>query len=215
MNRPQTVEARVQQFGEAVRRRLAGDLAAAGVSWPPRVVVLLAFKDERRIEVYAGAATEAIRHVHSYPVLAASGHLGPKRREGDRQVPEGFYEVESLNPNSRFHVSLRLNYPSDEDLRGAMSEGRNTLDLGGDIMIHGGAASIGCLAVGDEAAEDLFVLAALSAAGRVPVLISPVDFRSRSLPESAAPDASWVAARYAALATRLKKFAPPSPPATR
>lgn len=213
MRHPRTVEDRVRQFGEAVSHRLAGDLSAAGVPWPPRAVVLLAFKDERRIEVYAGVATEAVRYVRSYPVLAASGRPGPKRREGDRQVPEGFYEVESLNPNSRFHVSLRLNYPCDEDLRAAASEGRDTQGLGGDIMIHGGAASIGCLAVGDEAAEDLFVLAALSACGKVPVLIAPVDFRSRPLPASAAPDAPWVAERYAALAARLKDFVRPDPPA--
>jgi hypothetical protein len=33
-------------------------------------------------------------------------------------------------------------------------------NLGSNIMIHGKNCSVGCLAMGDEAAEELFVLAA-------------------------------------------------------
>src|SRR5690606_33287906 len=96
--------------------------------------------------------------VHQYPVLAASGQAGPKLREGDRQVPEGFYAIESLHPNSRFHLALRVNYPNQSDRQRAAEDGRT--NLGGDIMIHGSNASVGCLAMGDPAAEDLFVLVA-------------------------------------------------------
>ena len=69
-----------------------------------------------------------------YPILAASGVLGPKLREGDKQVPEGIYGAEALNPNSKFHLSIRLNYPNTFDRRMAQSDGRT--QLGGDIMIH-------------------------------------------------------------------------------
>jgi L,D-transpeptidase catalytic domain len=84
--------------------------------------------------------------IHSYSVLVASGHNGPKLREGDRQVPEGFYRITSLNPNSSYHLSIKLNYPNAFDQQHADEEGRDR--LGGDIFIHGKAASIGCLAMG-------------------------------------------------------------------
>jgi murein L,D-transpeptidase YafK len=96
-------------------------------------------------------------------------------------VPEGVYPIESLNPNSRFHVALRVGYPSPFDRRNAEREGRT--QLGGDIMIHGGAASIGCLAMGDPVAEELFVLAAGVGVERVHAVLSPVDLRKRPMPE--------------------------------
>jgi murein L,D-transpeptidase YafK len=110
--------------------------------------------------------------------LAASGTLGPKLREGDRQVPVGIYEIESLNPNSAYHVSLRLNYPNAFDRAQAAKDGRT--NLGRDIMIHGKSVSVGCLALGDEAAEDVFTLVADAGIQNVKVICSPVDFRKRA-----------------------------------
>ncbi len=129
------------------------------------------------------------RFICEYPLLAASGRLGPKLREGDRQVPEGIYRVRELNPNSRFHLSLWLSYPNDFDLAHALEEGRH--QPGGEIMIHGGDVSSGCLAVGDEAAEDLFVLAALTGIDNVTVILAPVDFRRRPLPNLSATVPDW------------------------
>jgi murein L,D-transpeptidase YafK len=100
-------------------------------------------------------------------------------RKGDGQVPEGIYRIESLNPNSRYHLSLRVSYPNEFDRARAKREQRT--NPGGDIMIHGGAASIGCLAMGDEAAEELFVLAALTGIRNITVVLSPVDFRKRDV----------------------------------
>ena len=79
--------------------------------------------------------------------------LGPKLREGDRQVPEGVYTIANMNPNSISHLSLALSYPNDFDRARAAEDGRADNTLGGSIMIHGGSGSIGCMAVGDEAAE--------------------------------------------------------------
>ncbi len=137
------------------------------------------------------------------PIQKASGTSGPKLRLGDYQVPEGFYKIESLNPNSRFHLSLRVNYPSPEDRLQAKREGRE--NLGGDIMIHGSNQSVGCLAMGDEGAQDLFVLAADTVRAPIEVLLCPLDFRNRDV----APDASradWVEARYARLRAALKRL---------
>jgi len=90
-------------------------------------------------------------------------------------VPEGIYKIESLNPNSRFHLALRVGYPNDFDKEKAHRDGRT--NLGSDIMIHGGTASVGCLAVGDKPAEDLFVLAAQTGIENVELILAPVDFR--------------------------------------
>jgi murein L,D-transpeptidase YafK len=137
-----------------------------------------------------------MRRVKDYPVLAASGVLGPKLREGDRQVPEGIYRVPALNPRSRFHLSIRLDYPNEFDLAQALRDGRS--EPGSDIFIHGGAASIGCLAMGDEIIEELFLLARDTGLAKLSVIIVPTDFRRREFPPPPGAPA-WTAELYARL----------------
>ena len=201
-----TVAERVAQHGEAARARLAPAFAAAGSAYPPRRVTLVGLKAERRLEVWVADEGGAWRHVRDYPVLGASGTLGPKLRQGDRQVPEGVYGVEALNPNSSFHLSLRLDYPNADDLRRAREA--DIADPGSDIMIHGNTCSIGCLAMGDGAAEDLFVLAAETGLANIKVILSPVDFRVRDLPENLPALPAWVADRYSSLRRELALLVP-------
>ncbi len=179
-----TVADRIEEHGARVRARLAPAFEAAGIAWPARSVPLVAYKSERRVDLLAsdspavtGMDWSAMRSLKTYPVLAASGDVGPKLREGDRQVPEGLYAIESLNPMSRFHLALRVAYPNAFDRERAAEDGRT--DLGSDIMVHGSDVSVGCLAMGDEAAEELFVVAALAGIENVTLLIAPYDFRAR------------------------------------
>ena len=201
-----SVAERIEQFSHPVEGRLRPAFERAGLQYPPAEVALVAFKDSRTLELYARKAGQSWRFVRAYRVLAASGQPGPKLKEGDRQVPEGVYRVESLNPNSRFHLSVRLNYPNDFDRRMAQADGRT--NLGGDIMIHGNAVSIGCLAMGDEAAEDLFVLTALVGKERVKIVVSPTDFRTATAatPQREPP---WVEQLYATLREELRQFSLP------
>jgi hypothetical protein len=207
MKRTRTVAERVDQYGAAAQARLAPHFSAAGVPYPPKGLVLVGFKSERRLDVYATGSDGAPRFIRSYRVRAASGELGPKLREGDGQVPEGLYRIEFLNPNSLFHLALRVNYPNKRDRERARTDGRTR--LGGDIMIHGNAVSIGCLAMGDEAAEDLFVLAALTGIERIRVILCPADFRRAPRPATATMP-PWVPALYDELAAELAKL--PLPP---
>ena len=108
-----SVAERVEQFGSRVEHRLKPTFEAAGAGYPPEEAALLAFKDSRTLEVYARNAGQPWRLIKTYAVLAASGAPGPKLKEGDHQVPEGVYRVESLNPNSRFHLSVRLDTPTN------------------------------------------------------------------------------------------------------
>jgi murein L,D-transpeptidase YafK len=199
-----TTAERLEMHGPDVENRLQPAFAAANLAYPPSEIAFIAIKQKRELQLYARASPDTVwTHVRTYPVLALSGHLGPKLREGDKQVPEGIYRAEFLNPNSLFHVSIRLNYPNDLDKAAARADGRT--NLGSDIMIHGSKYSIGCIAVGNEAAEDLFVLAAIVGKEWVKVVISPVDFR---VPGTKAPDTDqpWIRALYASLARELGNF---------
>ncbi|MCX6901633.1 MAG: L,D-transpeptidase family protein [Verrucomicrobia bacterium] len=199
-----SVRDRVSEYGEIVRQRLAPFFLAARIPYPPARLVLLGFKLEKTLELHAAGADGAFKFVRAYPILAASGVLGPKLRQGDGQVPEGIYRIELLNPNSRFHLSLRLNYPNDFDRQQAKRDDRK--NLGGDIMIHGNAVSIGCIAVGDKAAEDLFVLAALTGLKNINVIISPVDLRVRELPALPPGTPQWVGTLHATIKREVLKY---------
>ncbi len=199
-----TIATRLAEIGPRARRRWQGWFREAGVAYPPASAKLVVFKRERELQVFAGPSAYALRLVRTIPVTAASGGPGPKLREGDRQVPEGIYDIDKLNPNSLFHVSMRLAYPNAFDARMARRDGRR--NLGGAIMIHGSDRSIGCVAVGDEAAEDLFVLTADSGLWHVGVVIVPRDFRRTGERQPAPGQPPWVGDLYAMLDLELRSL---------
>ncbi len=199
-----TIQDRIKEFSDVVEIRLIPHFKRSGIPYPPAYLAFVGLKHEKSLEVYAAAGDEKYRFIRAYPILAASGKLGPKLQEGDRQVPEGLYRIESLNPNSLYHLSLRVNYPNDFDRSQARKDGRT--NLGGDIMIHGNAVSIGCLAMGNEAAEDLFVLAALTGIKNIHVLFSPVDFRVRLLPALSDPTSKWTGTLHTMIKEELVKY---------
>lgn len=201
---------RLAQISPAANMRLAAKFKTAGFMATPAEVGLVAIKDERTIELHARTEGGDWTFIHRYPVLAASGGLGPKLRQGDKQVPEGVYNISFLNPQSRYHVSLRVNYPNAFDRKMAAADGRR--NLGGDIMIHGKAVSAGCLAVGDEAAEELFVLAAQTGLPNIRLVIAPTDLRRRSAPSLQAGDPSWLPKLHSDVQVAMADFnAPPRP----
>lgn len=118
-------------------------------------VFLRAYKEEEELELWVQRGN-AWHLLHTYPILAQSGDLGPKTAEGDEQVPEGFYAVtpRGMNPCSSYHLSFNIGYPNAYDT----ALGRT----GSLIMIHGKDCSIGCLAMGDEAIEEIYTLVAES-----------------------------------------------------
>jgi hypothetical protein len=193
---------RVAEYGAAARARLQPDFERIGLVYPPQRLLLLGLKDERRLEIWVQGTAAQWKFLKDYPILGMSGGLGPKLRQGDRQVPEGIYRVEALNPNSLYHLSLRLDYPNQADRQRGREDGRT--NLGSDIMIHGKTCSIGCLAMGDPAAEELFILAAETADTNITVVLSPIDFRKRELPGGQPPVPAWTAALYDSIKRQLE-----------
>lgn len=200
-----TVSERVEQYSPAVRQRLEPEFERIGMDWPGQRMTLIGLKEEKLLEVWIAGSDGEFKRLHSYPILKTSGGVGPKLREGDRQVPEGVYRIESLNPNSRFHLSLPLDYPNAFDRQMAGHDGRT--NPGSDIMIHGGRVSIGCLTMGDPAAEDLFVLAAEIGLDNSAVLLSPADFCKGHTHIETADMPDWVDTLYDRIRSELEKYA--------
>ena len=199
----QSLQSVIDHYGLAARDRLNLYFQNAGANYPPSVITLLAIKAEKKVELWVEEQGKPV-YIRAYEVKAASGELGPKLREGDRQVPEGIYQLEYLNPNSAYHLSMKLNYPNAFDRKHAAQEGR--MQPGTNIFIHGKAVSIGCLAMGDEAIEELFVLVADTGKGNVTVAIAPMDPRNGDILFLAENKAAWISELYRKLTNFYQSF---------
>lgn len=142
-----------------------------GIAWPAGEIFFRSFKRERTLELWVRpVGQETFVLLKSYEVCALTGKPGPKRRQGDLQTPEGFYYIENFNPQSDYHLSMRVNYPNRSDQIMGIGE------LGGDIYIHGSCKSAGCLAVTDDNIKEIYWLAIEArdhGQRRIPVHIFP------------------------------------------
>ncbi|MFY7964217.1 MAG: L,D-transpeptidase family protein [Chitinophagaceae bacterium] len=149
----------------------------ANLSYPPKQVYLRSFKYDSELELWVrNSSKDTFKLFKTYKVCALSGSLGPKRIEGDFQVPEGFYQVNNFNPKSIYHLSLGINYPnaSDEMLS-------DSTKPGGDIYVHGGCVTVGCIPIKDNQIEEVYMIASLAKENGqdfIPVHIFPVKFNS-------------------------------------
>lgn len=153
----------------------------AGLQWPPKDVYLRSFKYDSQLEVWArDSKKETYKLVKSFKVCALSGGLGPKRMQGDYQVPEGFYYINEFNPRSEYHLGLGINYPNASDL--LLSDSARP---GSEIYIHGSCVTVGCIPVMDGQMEELYIITSYAKSNGVdfiPVHIFPIKFHnSKSL----------------------------------
>ena len=144
---------RVKCATERIGNQVRESLADCGIQDHPFELYLRAFKKEAELELWVKAenASEFIL-LNSYVICASSGLLGPKRKQGDLQVPQGFYTIDRFNPLSNYHLSLGLNYPNPSD-----RERGDKDKLGGDIFIHGNCVTIGCLPMTDAVIEEIYL----------------------------------------------------------
>ncbi len=151
----QLKNARVKNAYTEKQAYLENMLKSKGLEFSSLEIYLRAFKNERLLEVWAKNKTEkTFQLLTSYPICQSSGTLGPKRKEGDLQVPEGFYQINHFNPLSNFHLSLGINYPNKSD---KVFADKN--HPGGAIYIHGSCVTIGCLPITDDKIKELYILA--------------------------------------------------------
>ncbi|HUS01761.1 MAG TPA: L,D-transpeptidase family protein, partial [Chitinophagaceae bacterium] len=151
------------------------EFAKKGLQWPAKYVYIRSFKYDAQLEVWVkNDIREQYKLFKTYRVCMQSGTMGPKRFQGDYQVPEGFYYINEFNPNSNYHLSLGLNYPNASDR--ILSD---SIRPGGDIYIHGSCVSVGCIPVTDDQIEELYIIASYAKANGqdfIPVHVFPVKY---------------------------------------
>ncbi len=124
-----------------------------GFDFSAQKLFIRAFKTEQELEVWI-KDDDVYKLLVIYPFCTTSGDIGPKRKEGDLQIPEGAYHINHFNPYSTFHLSLGINYPNASDK--ILSDKRSP---GGAIYIHGNCVSIGCIPITDDKIKELYVMA--------------------------------------------------------
>lgn len=158
---------------------LQSEFEEKGLKWPARYVYIRSFKYEGQLEVWVkNESKDKYKLFRTYKVCLQSGSMGPKRMQGDYQVPEGFYYITSFNPNSAYHLALGLNYPNASDK--ILSDPERP---GNGIYIHGSCVSVGCIPVNNNDIEEIYVIAsAARSSGEdfIPVHIFPVRYHNKS-----------------------------------
>lgn len=144
---------RVREAYTSKEKSVLKTLAAHSISRDSLRIYIRAFKNEKKIELWAKNSYDPVyKFIKEFTICEISGELGPKRRYKDLQVPEGFYHISDLNPFSKYYLSMQINYPNASDsIRGVKGH------LGNYIFIHGECVSSGCLAITNERIKELFV----------------------------------------------------------
>lgn len=163
---------------EALQRKedtLQKQFQAKKLEWPAKYIYIRSFKYDSQLEVWVkNNIKEQFQLFKTYRVCALAGTLGPKRMEGDYQVPEGFYYINQFNPRSNYYLSLGINYPNMSDK--ILSD---SLRPGSEIFIHGSCVTVGCIPIRDEQIDELYILAAHAkdqGQDFIPVHIFPVRY---------------------------------------
>jgi len=176
----QRENARVKQALADKEQILADNLSKNGLTANDVHILITAYKAEKKLEIYAKKKTETeYRQIAVYDICNSSGVLGPKRQEGDLQVPEGFYTIDRFNPWSNYYLSLGINYPNQADRKKS-----NAPRLGGDIFIHGDSVTIGCLPMSDDKIKEIYLYAVYAkdnGQSNIPVYIFPFRMTDENL----------------------------------
>jgi murein L,D-transpeptidase YafK len=157
---------------------LQKEFKAKGLQWPAKYVYIRSFKFDSQLEIWVKSdLKEKYKLFKTYKVCMQSGAMGPKRLQGDYQVPEGFYYINEFNPRSLYHLSLGLNYPNASDR--ILSD---SLRPGDGIYIHGSCVSVGCIPVTDQDIEEIYIIASYAKANGqeyIPVHIFPFRYNKK------------------------------------
>lgn len=197
------LQVKINTYYYYAKVRLEPYFIRANVPYPPKEITFIVFKDSKKLLLYAKNNQNQWKFIRKFPVLAASGGPGPKLHERDLQVPEGVYRIIMLNPDSHYDLSMELSYPNDFDREHANQDGRT--HLGSQIFIHGNRLSAGCIAMGDDVIQQLFVLVYLTGMHNVTVIVAPTDLRHHK-PLKVRHPTSWLPELYSQILAELRKY---------
>lgn len=147
----------------------------------PKYIYWRSFKLEDELELWgADSSNGKYKLLKTYKVCKGSGDLGPKRKFGDMQVPEGLYYFDRYNPNSNFRLSMKVAYPNESDM--VLADRDNP---GNEIYVHGGCASVGCLPMTDSAIDEIYWITVLAQNyqgknAKIPIDIFPCRFTKKN-----------------------------------
>ncbi|WP_075589741.1 L,D-transpeptidase family protein [Labilibacter marinus] len=147
-------------------------LEATSIKVDELEIYIRVFKHSKELELWGKAKKDStFKILKIYDICKTCGLLGPKRQQGDMQIPEGFYHIDAFNPASNFHLSMRVNYPNKSDrILGVKGK------LGGNICIHGACVTIGCMPITDAQIQELYLFcieAKNNGQVKIPVSIFP------------------------------------------
>ncbi|MEI6614216.1 MAG: L,D-transpeptidase family protein [Chrysiogenales bacterium] len=165
-------QTRVREAYRVCGEKILKNLQSNGLQPHELEIYIRSFKQEMCLEIWGRKLGDSpMVLLATYPICDFSGTIGPKRCQGDGQVPEGFYCIDRFNPWSDFYLSLGINYPnfSDRILKTCQ-------DPGGTIFIHGSCVTIGCIPITDPWIRELYIYcleAKNSGQKKIPVHIFP------------------------------------------
>lgn len=154
--------------------------SSKGIEISSANIFIRVFKKEAQLEIWAKSAKqEKFQVIKTYKICSSSGEVGPKRKQGDGQVPEGFYYIDRFNPHSNFYLSIGVSYPSASDkILGKKGS------LGGDIFIHGNCVTIGCMPLTDDKIKEVYLMAVEAKSNgqtKIPVHIFPCHMDAKGM----------------------------------
>lgn len=171
---------RVKDAYDEKERTVKNHFKEARLPYTNFQLFIQAFKKEEILEVWVKPErVEKFSLLCTYNFCASSGSLGPKRKEGDLQIPEGIYSIQHFNPQSNFHLSLGINYPNAADK--VFSDKKHP---GSAIYIHGNCVTVGCIPITDDKIKELYILAIEARNNgqeKIPVHIFPTRMDNPSL----------------------------------
>lgn len=175
----QLKNSRVKEAYDTKWLKLEEDLRGIKIDPNAFSVYIRVFKFEKIVEVWLKNPDEIrYKFYKTYDICASSGDLGPKRKEGDGQIPEGFYRIELFNAKSNYYLSMKISYPNSSDL--LLKE---DVSPGSNIMIHGDCVTVGCIPLTDDKIKELYVLCLEARNRNTPIYIDifPAKFTTENL----------------------------------
>lgn len=198
-----TTRQAIDKFGPSARKQLHLDFDQGDVKYPPEKISLVCLKQEKILLFYASdKRNPQPQLLYSFPLSSFSGKIGPKLKEGDLQIPEGFYRV--LNQRADMRLALCVDYPNSFDREKAKQDRRK--NLGSDILVHGGSYSTGCVVISSEDMAKVFTAVYDCGCSNTSVLIAPCNLSTTKPDVDFKLQPIWLPSLYMSIKQKLSRY---------